>query len=258
MSPIIEHVEIERKKKPHKPKLGGGGPGKIPHQRGYGGGDDGDHERGDGFLSSRDRLRRYRIATIVGIISVTTLFVGLTMVYILRLGMHRWDPDAKTYVQEWTPITLPYRLLMINTLLLIVSSITLELARRGLIRRSEFASFGIRPPRLQSDLPWLAITVALGLAFLGGQLLVWDLLRHQGIYLASNPSSSFFYLLTGLHGLHLIGGLIVLLCTVVGSSLRMRLESQQIAVDVTGWYWHFMGLLWIYILALLHFAGGTS
>src|SRR5579872_6951468 len=79
MSPTLERVEIKE-----KPKLGGGGPGKIPHRRGYGGGDDGDHGQPDDFRSGKDRLRRFRIGIAAGIVSVGVLFVGLTTAYMLR------------------------------------------------------------------------------------------------------------------------------------------------------------------------------
>lgn len=251
---ILERVDVEE-----KPKLGGGGPGKIPYRRGYGGGDDGDQGRPDDFLSRRDRLRRFRIGIAAGIVSVGVLFLGLTTVYISRQGHgYHWDPETQIGSSDWHPLALPYRLLFINTFVLILSSITLELARRGLLRKAEFSILGVRPPKLQTDLPWLGITVVLGFGFLAGQLGVWNLLRHHGIYLASYPSSSFFYLLTGLHAVHLLGGLVALVYTLAGSWFRMKLDSQRIAVDITGWYWHFMAVLWIYIFALLHFARGNG
>jgi len=251
MSPVVEHVEKEK-----KPKLGGGGPGKIPHRRGYGGGDDGDRGRPDDFFSGRDRLRRFRVGMIAGIVSVGTVFAGLTVVYVWREGGFRWNPQMHEGTPDWHPLALPYRLLFVNTFVLVLSSVTLELARRGLLRKAEFTSLGIAPPKLQTDLPWLGLTVLLGFGFLSGQMLVWNSFRHQGIYLASYPSGSLFYLLTGLHALHLLGGLIALVCTLLGSSMGMKLDSQRIAVDVTGWYWHFMAVLWIYIFGLLHFARG--
>jgi cytochrome c oxidase subunit 3 len=253
MSPVTEHVDREK-----KPKLGGGGPGKIPHRRGYGGGDDGDSGRHDDFLSSKDRLRRFRIGMLAGIVSVAMLFAGLTVVYLWRQGGGKWDPQMHVSVADWHRLTLPYGLLWVNTVVLVLSSVTLELARRGLLKKAEFASLGILAPKLQTDLPWLGLTVLLGFGFLSGQLLVWNFFRREGIYIASYPSSSFFYLLTGLHAVHLLGGLIALVSTLVGSWMRMKLEPQRIAVDVTGWYWHFMAVLWIYIFGLLHFARGPS
>ena len=115
---------------------------------------------------------------------------------------------------------------------------------------------GIFPPRLKTELPWLGITVLLGLGFIAGQLLVWSTLRHQGVYLGGGPSGSFFYALTGLHAIHLLGGIAVLLYALSGEWIKRKFESQQIAVDATGWYWHFMALLWFALFALLHFARG--
>lgn len=254
MSPITEHIEKEK-----KPKLGGGGPGKIPYRRGYGGGDEGDRGRPDDFRSGKDRLRVFRVGIIAGIVSVTVVFAGLTLVYLMRQqrGYH-WNSQTHTGASDWHPLTLPYRLLLVNTLLLVLSSVTLELARRGVLRKAEFTSLGILPPKLQTDLPWLGLTVLLGFGFLSGQILAWRFFQQQGIYIASYPSSSFFYILTGLHAIHLLGGLIALICTLIGSWTRMKLDSQRIAVDITGWYWHFMAVLWIYIFVLLHFARGSS
>lgn len=251
MSPVTEHIEREK-----KPKLGGGGPGKIPYRRGFGGGDEGDRGRSDDFRSGRERLRRFRIGIAAGIVSVAMLFAGLTAVYMMRQNGFRWNSQTHVGTSDWHPLTLPYRLLLVNTLVLVLSSVTLELARRGLLKKAEFSLLGILPPKLHTDLPWLFLTVLLGFGFLSGQVMAWNYFRHQGVYIASYPSGSFFYLLTGLHALHLLGGLIALIGTLVASWMRIRVDSQRIAVDITGWYWHFMAILWIYIFALLHFAKG--
>jgi cytochrome c oxidase subunit III len=248
MPPITERTDIER-----KPRLGGGGPGKILYPRGYGGGDDGDFGHEDDFLSSRDRLRRFRVGIAVGIVAVAVLFIGVTTAYLMRPGV-RWDVQTHVGYSDWRPLLLPYRLLLLNTFVLALSSLTLEMARKSLLKKTEFTDMGIRPPKFQTELPWLAVTVILGLGFLAGQLAAWNLLRRQGVYLDSNASGSFFYLLTGLHAFHLLGGLIVLAGALAGSWIKMRQDSQRIVVDVTGWYWHFMGILWIYIFAMLHFA----
>jgi cytochrome c oxidase subunit 3 len=85
---------------------------------------------------------------------------------------------------------------------------------------------------------------------------VWNIFRHQGIYLNSNTRSGFFYMLTGAHAAHLAGGLLVLFWASLSNFMRTRFESRQIAVEVTAWYWHFMGVLWILIFGLLHFSRG--
>jgi len=246
-----EHVEIER-----KPKLGGGGPGKIPFRRGYGGGDDGDHGGRDDFYSSRQRLRRGRIGVVVFMGCVTVLFIGTTTAYLVRQGTPHWDSEKGTNVYEWRPLQLPYQQLWINTMALALSSITLELARRRMLKEADFSTMGIVPPRLKSDLPWLPITVLLGFGFLVGQILVWNTLRTQSALVSANPSRTFFFMFTGGHAIHLAGGLIMLLYAACGRWLRVRLESQRIAVEVTSWYWHYMGALWAGIFALLHFARG--
>jgi cytochrome c oxidase subunit 3 len=248
--PIISGHEIET-----PPKLGGGGPGKISRRRGYGG-DDGDHGGPDEFSSSQSRLRRYRVGVALFSICVMLLFLGIGSAYIVTQGMGPYNPELGAHIRIWRPLTLPYRQLWINSLLLIASSVTLEFARRSMLQKSEFATMGIRPPRFTAEFPWLPITVVLGFGFLAGQLLVWNTLRHQGVYLGGAASGSYFYTLTGLHAIHLAGGLGVLLFALCGEWTGRRFESQQIAVDATGWYWHFMAVLWFGIFALLHFARG--
>lgn len=246
-----EHVEVER-----KPKLGGGGPGKIPHRRGYGGGDDGDHNDPGRYSSRKERLRRYRVGMLLCIISVSTLFICLTAVYVMRQSMGRYDPGLKEFISDWRPLHLPYSQLWTNTGLLLLSSLTLELARRRISRQSEFHVLGIEPPRVRGDLPWLGLTLFLGFGFLAGQIQVWNGLRAQGLFSHSNPSSSFYLVLTGTHALHLAGGLVALIFAAGGSWIRHRFESRLLVVEVTSWYWHFMGALWLYIFGVLHFARG--
>ena len=177
-----EHVDIER-----KPKLGGGGPGKIPHRRGYGGGDDGDHNEPGGWPSRKEKLRRYRVGMLLCIISVSTLFICLTAVYVMRQSMGRYDPGRKEFISDWRPLHLPYSQLWTNTALLLLSSITLEVARRRMNRESEFYVLGIQAPRMKRDLPWLGITLFLAFGFLAGQTMVWSSLRSQGLFVRSNP-----------------------------------------------------------------------
>lgn len=246
-----EHVDIER-----KPKLGGGGPGKIPHRRGYGGGDDGDHNEPRGWPSRKERLRRYRVGMLLCIISVSTLFICLTAVYVMRQSMGRYDPGRKEFISDWRPLHLPYSQLWTNTALLLLSSVTLEFARRRMNREAEFHTLGIEAPRMKRDMPWLGVTLFLALGFLAGQTLVWNSLRSQGLFVRSNPSSSFFFVLTGTHAVHLAGGIIALLFAAWGAWVKHRFEARQLVVEVTSWYWHFMGVLWLYIFGLLHFARG--
>jgi len=90
------------------------------------------------------------------------------------------------------------------------------------------------------------MTLLLGLIFVGGQYLAWLKLRTQGLYLATNPNSAFFYVLTAMHGLHVLGGLGGLLRVLY--KLREPVSLRRSTLDATSYYWHFMGILWLYLL----------
>jgi cytochrome c oxidase subunit III len=236
-----------------EPKLGGKGPTIVPPPRddGWGGGRPDDH---------RDRLRRYRIGLFFALAAIVMLFVAFTSAYIVRQGIGTWSDAAGRYVTDWKPITLP-PILWVNTAILLVSSVTLVLARRQLARKMKAAPRRGASPVAASlitdhrpSIPWLGVSFVLGAGFLVGQLLAWGQLRHSGIFVGSNPSSSFFYVLTGAHGVHLLGGVIAMAYAAVTSLLRKPLVTRFLVVDVTSLYWHFMDFLWIYVFALLHFA----
>jgi cytochrome c oxidase subunit III len=143
---------------------------------------------------------------------------------------------------DWRHFTLP-SILYLNTLVLIASSVTLEFARK---RVAAFMAAGRVGPANPTQL--LYATLGLGLAFVAGQYVAWHQLKAQGLYLATNPSSSFFYVFTAAHALHLIGGLGGLVRVVAklnNSSLR------RTTLDATSRYWHFMDVLWVYLLLLL-------
>jgi cytochrome c oxidase subunit 3 len=219
-----------------------------------GGGDDG---RGGDIPNYGARLRRARLGLACAIATVGMVFVSLTSAYIFRRGLPTFQGETNSYVRDWGGVDLPWVLLLINTAVLLASSVTMEFARRKAARRAALAPVSSIPGISLGDeknLPWLGITVVLGLAFLVGQWLAWGELHNRGFYVDTNPSSSFAFLLTIAHALHLAGGLIALLWAVRSSLLHKPLESQRIVVDITAWYWHFMGVLWIYVFALLRFA----
>jgi cytochrome c oxidase subunit 3 len=213
--------------------------------------------RGDGDnIDSRffdTRLRRARLGLVVGLIGIVMIFISFSSAYVVRQGLPTLDPRTNVLLHDWFPVPLP-RLMLINTAVLLVSTFTMELARRHAARKAALAELA-PVPALSEDasekVSWLALTVVLGLGFLTGQWMVWRELAASGFYVSSSPSSSFVYLLTGMHGLHLFGGVVALLTAGVGSLLHRSADSQSIVLDVTGWYWHFMALLWVYILCLL-------
>jgi cytochrome c oxidase subunit III len=211
---------------------------------------------GDSFGFFDARLRRARLGLVVGLAGIAMIFISFTSAYVIRQGLPTLDPRTNTLLHDWFPVPLP-RLLLINTGVLLISSITMELARRQAARKAALAQLASIPSgaslEAKEEISWLALTVVLGLSFLAGQWMVWRELAANGFYVASSPSSSFVYLLTGMHGVHLFGGVVALLAAGAASVLRRRADSQSIVVDVTGWYWHFMALLWVYILCLLEF-----
>jgi cytochrome c oxidase subunit III len=133
--------------------------------------------------------------------------------------------------------------------------LSLERARRQAFAFAAVAgAAGIPGVKFQEGrgFPWLGLTVALGLGFLGGQCLAWRQLMHHGFFMSGNTGSSFVYVLTGMHAVHLMVGIIALLYAAVFVRWRTRaLERRRMILDVTSLYWHSMGVLWLYIFALL-------
>jgi len=234
-----------------KPLRGGGGD--VPRYPGGGDGGRGD----DSSPDYSERLRRYRLGLAIGIAPIIMLFVSFTSAYIVRQGLSSWDDKAGGYVSDWLPVNLPTLLLGINTCVLLFSSLTMEFARRQAARRAALAPITALPGIASDDekpTPWLSITVMLGLGFLVGQLLAWKELAARGFYLSTGPSSSFVYLLTGMHAIHLAGGILVLLYAAASVWFRRPVEVRRVVIDVTAWYWHFMALLWLYVFALIELA----
>jgi len=204
-------------------KKGGGGGGDVPPAgRNGGGGDDG-KKRPD----KPNSPGRYYTGIAIAIVAVLMFFMALASAFLVRRGGG-----------DWTPVHIP-TLLWLNTIVLLMSSATLEMAR-GRLAQSDSVGF----KRF-----WLATTI-LGVIFLLGQVVAWRVLVRQGIYLASNPASSFFYIFTGAHGLHLLGGVCALVY-VARKNYEKGMVTRTVAVDVASYYWHFMDALWLFLLALM-------
>ena len=203
---------------PRTPAGGGGGAGDRGGE-GWGGGGRGPSDA-DGALA----IRRYRTGMWLALGAMTMVFAAFTSAYVVRKGLSN----------DWRSMRLP-SILWLNTAVLAASSLTFERARRD--RRGA--------------LNWLGVTSALGLIFLIGQYVAWTQLRASGVYVATNPSSSFFYLLTGAHGLHLLGGVAALGYVLLRARLEPAWAGRQAAVEASSLYWHFMDGLWIYLLLLL-------
>lgn len=233
-------------KLPETGKRGGG-----VHPPASGGGDGG---RGDGYPDYGRRLRRARLGLAIALAPIFMFFISITSAYIVRQGLPTFDDKTNSYVRDWIPVQLPLVLLLVNTGLLAASSLTAELARRQITRQAALAPLSSIPGVSLGDerrFPWLYVTVLLGGGFLVGQWLAWQELAARGFYIATSASSSFVYLLTAAHGVHLAGGMLVLAYAATVSLLHKPVEARRIVVDVTAWYWHFMFLLWVGIFALL-------
>jgi len=178
---------------------------------------------------------RYRIGAWAGIGGIVMLFTALASAYIVRSASG----------SDWQPIVMP-KVLWLSTAVILISSVTMEISRRALKQQhnSRYSS-------------WLTLTVVLGLGFVATQLIAWRQLWRQGVYMASNPHSSFFYLFTAAHGVHLLGGLVALSCLL----LRTRKQRDTVegelrrigAADAASIYWHFLDGLWISLFLLLFF-----
>jgi cytochrome c oxidase subunit III len=240
-------------RRPNTSQRGGGRGSAADWPGGWGGGGRG----GGDSPSYGERLRRYRLGVMMALSSVVMLFVSFTTAYIVRKAGAVWDPARNDYVSNWAPLTLPIRILLFNTFILVLSSFIVEVARRRAAEDVALAPIadipGIRVS-FSRALPWVWTTIVLGLGFLAGQAYAWHQLRLANITFATNASSSFFFILTGVHGVHLAGGILALLYAGVSFWLHRPPETRRIVIDVTAWYWHFMGVLWIYIFALLYFA----
>lgn len=170
----------------------------------------------------------------VGMAAITMTFVALTSAMIVRQGSSL----------DWQHFTLP-SVLYLDTAILLASSATLEFARK---RVAAFVH-GAARQRGAASL-WLWLTLGLGLLFVGGQYMAWLQLRAEGLYLASNPSSSFFYLFTAAHALHVLGGLAGLILVI--ARFHQRVPTLRLStLSTVSYYWHFMDVLWIYLLLLL-------
>jgi cytochrome c oxidase subunit III len=152
---------------------------------------------------------------------------------------------------DWQHFQLPY-VLYLNTLILIGSSVTLQLSRQRFAAIPDAARHATASAKvlLANGIYWLYLTSALRLIFVLGQIVAWRNLAAQGLFLATNPSSSFFYLFTALHAVHLLGGMGGLFY-VLRKLVRNGGLAQTSGLSAFSIYWHFMDLLWVYLLLLL-------
>ena len=242
-------VETERK----DPGIGGKPP---VDRRPTGGGGNGDDDEWNrlGRGGPRETLKRFRMMVFLILACDMMFFVALSVLFYAHQGVGHLDARNSDFIGDWHPVSLP-PILFLNTAVLLLSSLTMEVARRHIFREFDVVEewLGMGRPALWRTLPWLIGTLALGLLFLAGQWTAWRQLTSQGFAFDrwATPAIYFFYIITGMHALHLLVGILALAISLVGLGLLRKVEYRQIAVDCMSWYWHAMGLAWVLLFGLL-------
>lgn len=255
MPATITPTDIERERKRRLDEHDNGSGRRPPTDKRTGGGGDGDNwnDRPQGRRGPRERLARYRLAVFFALAGDLMFFVAIVSAFFVSQASGRFDA-YNNYINEWLPTAIP-PILWLNTGVLILSSITMEIARRRMFEEKHVMEewFGLGKPTSSRAMPWLSSTVFLGLVFLAGQWLAWQQLAVQHVFFRTNPSSHFFFLITGVHAIHLFLGIAGLIAALAGLYVSRQMETRQILVDCSAWYWHSMGLFWIFLFILLAF-----
>ena len=205
---------------------------------GGGGGNDGGNNRSDDYIEEQESYpsNKYRIAMWFVLLAVMMTFGGLIGAYIVI---------STNGVMEWNPFDLPKQV-WVSTFLILTSSVTYTIAQKALNADNQ--------PKARN---WFLATTVFGGMFIASQLLAWFALVQRGVYVASNPYAGFFYILTAVHALHVLGGITALGLIVLQNwrqtdSSEELIKRKQIS-NAVSWYWHFMDGLWLVLLALLGF-----
>ena len=226
-TPVLDDIELIIE------DIRGSGGGKPP-SRDNDGDDSGDGGNSGGERSPEPRrssAKKYSTAIALAMLSILMFFMVLTAAFVVL----RVDN-----LHSWAGIRMPW-ILWVNTVVLLASSGTLEMARRKL-----------QVDSLRGFKQMWALTTFLGTVFVAGQVIAWRQLAAQGVYMTSRLASSFFYVFTALHAAHLVGGICALLYVGLRKFETARV-SRFAAAEVTSYYWHFMDGLWLFLFALLYF-----
>lgn len=183
------------------------------------------------FEASRDPAKRVGLGFLLAVVG--SLFALLTGAYFMRRELG-----------DWQPLPVP-PILWFNTAMLVLSSLALEWTQRAVRQRSQ--------TQLRLG---LAAAGVFAITFLAGQLIAWGELSASGYVVAGNPANSFFYLVTGLHGLHILGGLVALGWAGIKAWGKGGVDSVRLNVELCATYWLFMLFVWMVLFSLL--AGWAS
>ena len=260
MPTILTPPEIRQPRPPDRghPGEGDNGSGRRPpppptDKRTGGNGGDGDNwnDRPQGRRGPRERLAQARVGLFFALGGDLMFFIALVGVFFVTKSSGHFDAYNR-YINEWLPTALP-SILWINTAVLLVSSVTAEIARRAMFHERDVMDewFGFGRPTSRRATVWLSATFLLGSLFLAGQWIAWNQLAAQHVFFRSNPSSHFFYLITVTHAIHLFLGIAGLVGALVILHRSRLMATRQVFVDSAVWYWHVMGVLWVFLFALL-------
>lgn len=180
--------------------------------------------------------QKSRVFTFFLLVAILMTFGGLIAAYVVI---------STNNVAEWRPFELPIQV-WISTLVIIASSVTFSIAKKAIDQN--------RQPSAKN---WLIATTVLGAAFISSQTLAWIALTNRGLYMSGNPYAGFFYVLTAVHAAHVLGGIMALGSILLKSWLPTdnteAIKERAGLAQVVGWYWHFMGGLWLALFVLLGF-----
>ncbi len=252
MPSIFTPSPVETEKK--SPGIGGKPP--VDRRPTGGGGGGGDDDWRNPHHGPREELNRVRAFVFCALAGDMMFFVALVVLFYARQTGTHLDPATLRQVGDWHPVMMP-PILFINSAILMVSILTMELARWHIFQEIDVLEewLGLGRPALRRTLPWLAATLVLGLLFLAGQAIAWKQLTAEGFAFNrwATPASYFFYLITGLHALHLTLGILALVACLFLLHHLKSVNNRQIAVDATAWFWHAMGFAWLFLFAVLTF-----
>jgi len=246
-------TEPEKKRRVEDHDNGSGRRPPTDKRTGGGGDNDNWNDRPQGRRGPGERLSRYRTGIFFALASDLMFFVAIISTFFVAQSSSHFN-SYNQYINDWLPTAIP-PVLWLNTAVLLLSSVSIEIARRTMFRENDVMDewLGIGKPITRRAIPWVASTIALGLLFLAGQWAAWNQLAVQHIFFRSSQSSHFFYLITGVHAAHLFLGITALMAALTGLYASRQLETRQILVDAAAWYWHAMGLLWLFLFTLLAF-----
>ena len=256
MPVVTTPPDIERKRRRELDEGDHGGGRRPPTDKRTGGGGDPDNWNDPHRSRSGpgERLDRLRLGLFFALAAVFMFFVAIVSVFFASHGAHHYDANSRN-INDWLATAIP-SILYLNTAILLISSLTIEVARRHMFREMDVMDewLGLGKPTSRAAMPWLAATIVLGSLFVAGQLVAWNQLAAQRVFYSSGSQSAHsFFLITGVHGLHLLVGVFALIGALAGLFISKQVEMRQILVDLAAWYWHSMGVLWLILFALLRF-----